>query len=193
MEQRTLPRNDDQAASVEPWYRQFWPWFIISVPAATVLGCMFTIFLAVTRPDSLVVDDYSRIAETTAQRFRMADAATELGLEGSLQVTADQGAVEVQLAQHTGAGTPLFDWPDTLLLELSHPTMPAKDMDILLTRAPTAGEATYRARLAPMTAERWYAAVVSLGEAAADWRLTGEISQRDGRGRLTPGGPRDDG
>jgi len=193
MEQRNAPHHGNPAADVEPWYRQFWPWFIISVPAGTVIGCMITIFLAITRPDSLVVDDYSRIAETTERRFRMADAASNLGLQGRLQVAAGQGAVEVRLAQSSAAGTGHLDWPDTLLLELSHPTVPEKDIDILLTRAPTAGEATYRARVAPMTAERWYAAVESLGETAAGWRLTGEISQRDGRGMLTPDGSRDDG
>lgn len=185
--------DNPNTVHAEPWYRQFWPWFIISVPAATVIGCMITIFLAVTRPDSLVVDDYSRIAQTTERRFRMADAASELGLQGRLQVAAGRGSVEVQLEQAGAVGRRHLDWPDTLLLELSHPTVPAKDMDILLTRTPTAGEATYRAQLAPMTAERWYAAVESLGEAAAGWRLTGEISQRDGRGMLTPARSRDDG
>ena len=154
---------------------------------------MITIFLAVTRPASLVVDDYSRIAETTDRRFRMADAASELGLAGRLQVAAGEGAVEVRLAQQSPAGGPRLDWPETLLLELSHPTVPSKDVDILLTRAPSAGDGTYRARLAPMTAERWYAAVESLGQANAGWRLTGEISQRDGSGTLTPAGRRDDG
>lgn len=188
------PRHPDDATSVEPWYRQFWPWFIISVPAATVLGCMFTIFLAVTRPDSLVVDDYSRIAETTERRFRMADAASELGLQGNLSVAADEGAVEVRLQQADGTSGHPLDWPETLLLELSHPTVPGKDMAILLTRAPMAGDGTYRARLAPLAAfERWYAAVESLGNAAGGWRLTGEVSRRDGSGLLTPAGPRDDG
>jgi len=190
MDQRNAPHSE--TGCPEPWYRQFWPWFVISVPAATVVGCMFTIFLAVTRPASLVVDDYSRIAETTERRFRMAGAATELGLAGRLQVAAGEGAVEVRLEQQGGTGAAPLDWPETLLLELSHPTVADKDVDILLTRAPTAGDGTYRARLAPMSAERWYAAVESLGEAAG-WRLTGEISQRDGRGTLTPAGRRDDG
>jgi len=185
--------NVRNTAEAEPWYRQFWPWFIISVPAATVIGCMITIFLAVTRPASLVVDDYSRIAETTERRFRMAGAASELGLEGRLQVAAGQGAVEVRLAQNGSTGASRLAWPETLLLELSHPTVPTKDRNILLTRAPTAGEGTYRARLTPMAAERWYAAVESLGQAAAGWRLTGEVSQQDGRGTLTPARSRDDG
>jgi hypothetical protein len=184
-----MDRNDPAA---EPWYRQFWPWFIIAVPAATVVGCMVTIFLAITRPDSLVVDDYSRIEETTARRFRMADTAQSLGLAGRLDVEARAGAVEVHLQQ--SGSERLVRWPDTLLLELSHPTVPDKDMQIVLTRAPMAGDGAYRARLAPMSQrERWYAAVESLGDAADGWRLTGEVSQRDGSGKLTPAGPRDDG
>ncbi len=187
-----MDRNDPTVTdAAEPWYRQFWPWFIIAVPAATVIGCMVTIFLAVTRPDSLVVDDYSRIAETTERRFRMADAAEALGLAGRLDVAAGEGAVEVRLQQSGGEG--LVRWPDTLLLVLSHPTVPAKDMQILLTRAPIAGDGTYRARVAPMSGrERWYAAVESLGDPAQGWRLTGEVSQRDGSGTLTPAGPRAD-
>ena len=26
-----------------PWYRQFWPWFLISLPATAVAGCAVTI------------------------------------------------------------------------------------------------------------------------------------------------------
>jgi len=40
-----------------PWYRQFWPWFIISLPAAAVIAGIITFWLALSRPDPLVVDD----------------------------------------------------------------------------------------------------------------------------------------
>ncbi len=40
-----------------PWYRQFWPWFIIALPAAAVIASFITFYLAVSRPDYLVVDD----------------------------------------------------------------------------------------------------------------------------------------
>jgi hypothetical protein len=40
-----------------PWYRQFWPWFLIALPASTVLACMVTIWLAVTNPDAIVTAD----------------------------------------------------------------------------------------------------------------------------------------
>ncbi len=40
-----------------PWYRQFWPWFIIALPAAAVIAGIITLYLAVSNPVSLVVDD----------------------------------------------------------------------------------------------------------------------------------------
>jgi hypothetical protein len=40
-----------------PWYRYPWPWVAIAVPAIAVFGGLFTLYLAVTHPDPLVVDD----------------------------------------------------------------------------------------------------------------------------------------
>ncbi len=40
----------------EPWQRNPWVWLVIAIPALTVVGCMLTIFLALTNPDYLVRD-----------------------------------------------------------------------------------------------------------------------------------------
>ncbi|NND59665.1 MAG: hypothetical protein HKN49_05295 [Gammaproteobacteria bacterium] len=35
-----------------PWYRQFWPWFVIALPATVVIASMITIWLAIeARPE----------------------------------------------------------------------------------------------------------------------------------------------
>ena len=39
----------------KPWYRQFWPWFIIALPASAVVASLYTVSLAVRTTDSLVV------------------------------------------------------------------------------------------------------------------------------------------
>ncbi|MBU3594043.1 hypothetical protein ICN42_08050 [Polynucleobacter sp. 71A-WALBACH] len=31
----------------KPWFRQLWPWLLISGPAIAAIGCMITIYLAV--------------------------------------------------------------------------------------------------------------------------------------------------
>jgi hypothetical protein len=40
-----------------PWYRYPWPWIAIAIPAAAVAGGLFTLYLAVSNPDPLVVDE----------------------------------------------------------------------------------------------------------------------------------------
>lgn len=32
----------------KPWYKQMWPWLLISGPAIAAIGCVITIYLAVT-------------------------------------------------------------------------------------------------------------------------------------------------
>jgi len=45
------------------WYKQFWPWFIIALPASAVIAGFITLWLAITHPDPLVIDDneYQRV------------------------------------------------------------------------------------------------------------------------------------
>lgn len=33
----------------KPWYREFWPWFLMAGPFLAVVGCTVTIYLAFTR------------------------------------------------------------------------------------------------------------------------------------------------
>ena len=47
--------NESDKAAV-PWYRNRMVWLVIGIPALTVLGCLFTIYLAITSPDELVSD-----------------------------------------------------------------------------------------------------------------------------------------
>jgi len=56
------PQAADQAL---PWYRQFWPWFIIALPTAAVIGSFISLWLAVSHPDYLVVseDEYQQIKD----------------------------------------------------------------------------------------------------------------------------------
>ena len=46
--------NDTQK---RPWYREPWPWVAIAIPLAAVIMGMTTLYLAVSNPDYLVVDD----------------------------------------------------------------------------------------------------------------------------------------
>ena len=32
---------------IKPWFKQLWPWLLISGPAVAMIGCIITIYLAV--------------------------------------------------------------------------------------------------------------------------------------------------
>ena len=38
------------------WRRNPWVWLVIAIPAATVIGCAFTIYLAISNPETIVRD-----------------------------------------------------------------------------------------------------------------------------------------
>ena len=52
-----------QAEQDKPWYRHFWVWFIIALPTAAVTGGLLTLWIAMSNPDFLVIDDdeYSQL------------------------------------------------------------------------------------------------------------------------------------
>jgi len=49
--------NDVTASVDQPWYRQFWPWFIIALPASAVVAGFITLWLAISNPDGMVVTE----------------------------------------------------------------------------------------------------------------------------------------
>lgn len=44
-------RKDDK-----PWYKQFWPWFIIALPLSSVVASFTVLWLAISNPDHEVLN-----------------------------------------------------------------------------------------------------------------------------------------
>jgi hypothetical protein len=52
-----MDRTTDNKDS-KPWWRYGFVWLIISGPLLVIVACIITIYIAVTRPDPLIDDDY---------------------------------------------------------------------------------------------------------------------------------------
>lgn len=49
--------NTQVAPPIRPWYREPWPWVAIALPAISVIMGITLLYLALTNPDYLVVEE----------------------------------------------------------------------------------------------------------------------------------------
>ncbi len=79
-------RGQQDTSAPRPWYREPWPWVLIAIPALTVVACGITLWLAITRPDHLVVEtgQYNDItSEMRAQQQAESQPAGHPAEEGT--------------------------------------------------------------------------------------------------------------
>ncbi len=72
-------RTED--TDITPWYKQFWPWFVFSIPAISVVAGISLLIIALKNPVYLVVDEeeYDQIrSELRANPSAYADPGPEI-------------------------------------------------------------------------------------------------------------------
>jgi len=145
----------------KPWYREPWPWFLISLPAAAVIAGITTVWIAATSADGLVVGDYYKAGLAINQTLARDDAARALALTATLQNKA--GALTLAL------GGRMQTYPELLTLTLVHPTRQGMDQTLVLSHA---GGGHYRTSLPALPDGKWHA---QLTDVTAAWRLSGVL------------------
>lgn len=122
-------------AEAPPWYRQFWPWFILAILGWGVVSASITLTFAVRNPPQMMTGDYARLGKALVDTHQRADRAAALGL--SAELSLDASGVTVTLPADGPASL-----ADSLLLLVQHPTDAARDRQVVLRRV---GEARYAA------------------------------------------------
>jgi hypothetical protein len=91
------------ATPITPWYRQPWPWFLISLPATAVVAGSITFYLAASGWDGPVAQDYYKQGLAINEELTRVNTARELGVAASVKlsglVQGDRVRVELQSAQ----------------------------------------------------------------------------------------------
>lgn len=148
------------SVDAKPWYREPWPWLLMSGPAVVVFAALVTLWLALDGNDALVADDYYKRGLAINQVLARDHAAAAHGYVAN--VTFDPASAHVRVAL-TGK-----DAPAALLLTLVHPTRGGADRIVPLAQV-AAG--LYEAPLEPPSAGRWR---IVLEDAARTWRLSAD-------------------
>lgn len=141
-----------------PWYREPWPWLLMSGPAAAVAAGAFTFYLAATTSDGLVADDYYKQGLAINQVIRRTDSAARRRIEADVVVDDESRSVRVTLRGQFAPGAPP-------VLRLVHPTRAASDQLIAL-HAVNAG--TFEGGLLAPGPGRWRVVLEN-----PEWRVSG--------------------
>jgi hypothetical protein len=145
-----------------PWFREPWPWLLMSGPAVAIIAGFVTLYLAVTTEDGLVVDDYYKQGLAINATLAREERARALGLSAILALSPQRDRVQVRLVGMTGPQA-------RLRLRLVHPTRVGRDQSVILMPGL---EKTYAAELRRVDSGTWQ---VVVEDEVAGWRLTGTL------------------
>ncbi len=154
-----------------PWYKQFWPWFIISLPATVVVAGLVTVYIAFDNADSLVADDYYKQGLAINGNIKMQTNASTYGYAALLKRMPDN-----RLFLKFDNATPDTE---TLSLKWVHPGDSEKDFVMILNRQL---DGSFQNKSENDFSGRWYLQL----SADSDWLIKSEISSGITTVHLTP-------
>ena len=149
-----------------PWFKQFWPWFIIALPSLMIVACMYLIALSFYNADELVNDDYYKEGLAINRQLEKDHRARELDARATLTLAADRKKLRLDLQggfQH---------YPQMLQVEFEHPVSASQDTNLTLTYR---DDQYYHGSLDAPIDGRWYISLQGTLASGEDFRLTGEL------------------
>jgi hypothetical protein len=148
--------------TANPWYREPWPWLLMSGPAIVVVAGVVTAGLAVKSFDGMVADDYYKQGLAVNREIARESRARELGIVARLGFEGNHVRLELRGAAPRG-----------LTLELVHPTIPAADQRVELKPA---SPGVYEGAIAAITGHAYR---LRLEDADHRWRVSGAWVTRE--------------
>ncbi len=140
-----------------PWYKQFWPWFLIALPLSSWIMGGVILNLAINTSDSVVKDDYYKEGKAINLDLEKTRQARLMHLVSELSI--DDEAVSLRFINGDPKGL------SSLTLEFYHPTMAKRDFELTLLRTALG---SYRAPLPAPISGKWR---LSLHPYHQQWRI----------------------
>lgn len=115
-----------QFAEKRPWFKQFWPWFLIVIPLTSMVLSFTMLHLAFDGEDSLVQDDYYNEGKSINLDLHKVEQARLRNIKTLISFTQDTITVEI-VNGDIGEGA-------ALTLDFFHATQSFKDFAVILLK-----------------------------------------------------------
>ncbi|MGR5109121.1 FixH family protein [Vibrio hyugaensis] len=146
---------------VKPWYKQFWPWFLIILPLTVVVWTIVTVVVFANNSVSLVAEDYYKKGKGINIDISKMNVARDLGLNAT--VSSDDNTVVISFNK---GELPHFP---ALTATFTHRTLPDRDFTKLLTAD---AKGNYRLTQEDSIQGPWF---VELEPHNKEWMIQGRV------------------
>ena len=143
----------------KPWYRERWPWILLSGPAVVLVAGGITTWIAFASADGVVAGDYYKRGLAINQDLQRERRAEQRAI--AAVVTLPSGKIQVRLS---GAA------PEALFGHLVHATRAGHDQRVRLAKV---APGVYETEMPALPAGRWR---IVLEDPRREWRLVREAS-----------------
>ncbi len=111
--------------SIPPWYKQFWPWFLLGLLFSSILFSTGFAIMSIKSYDGMVVqEDYYEHGKAINMVLAKQERARELNLSADLRIDPLTSDIVIDLAGDAR--------PDKLYLDLIFPTEDDRDQSFVL-------------------------------------------------------------
>ncbi|MEZ9232690.1 FixH family protein [Vibrio amylolyticus] len=144
-----------------PWYKQFWPWFLIILPATVVFWTITTVILFTQNSVHLVTEDYYKKGKGINVDISKVQVANDLGLSATVRSEGNQILFKFDKGnlEHYPAITAMF----------AHRTLPDRDFTSLIT---SDANGLYRLNLDSELQGPWF---IELSPHDQQWLIQGRV------------------
>ncbi|MBM6549930.1 FixH family protein [Marinomonas ostreistagni] len=147
-------------AQSTPWYKQFWPWFIMSIPLSSVLVAVVQVYAAVNSSSDLVKEEYYKEGLAINTVITERQAAKDLDIRATLRLDNLTGEL-LLTTQNADAST--------LNAVFAHAAVSEKDFSVTFSQSQPN---EYRAQLEKPLSGIWNVYLASPN----GWQLSGRIN-----------------
>ena len=150
--------SDTQVQTIKPWYKHFWPWFMLMPLFVTVILSSFMLHRAFTKGDSVVSSQYYKNGLKINRLMDDLAAAKTLGVAASVRVDGER--LLLQLISENPLKV------EQLTLQFSHAFDSDFDLSLPLQAA---GNNLFVAKKPNLASGKWYLDLIHQGESS--WRI----------------------